>query len=235
METLGNGICVYEQAGFPLGTDSVLLSHFVRLPRKARVADLGSGWGALGLLLCAREGPCHVTGIERDAPSHEAALENIRKNGLEGRLSSYLADVRELSSHFPAGSFDCVLSNPPYFPAGSGKLSEKYAAARSEEFLSLEELCAGAAWLLPTGGRFFLVHRPERLCDIFCALRAHSLEPKRIQFVRHKENAPCCLVLLEARRGGRPGLEYAPDFIEFTQDGLETDAYKAAYLRGDRP
>ena len=95
----------------------------------------------------------------------------------------------------------------------------------------LEQLCAAAAWLLPDGGRFALVHRPERLCDLIFQMRSHRIEPKRIRFVRHTAASPVCLVLLEGRRGGRPGLSYEPDFIEFLPDGTETDAYRAAYHR----
>lgn len=79
------------------------------------------------------------------------------------------------------------------------------------------------------------MHRPERLCDIFCALRECRLEPKRLRFVRHTAASPVCLVLIEARRGGKPGLHYDPDFIEFHPDGTETDEYRAAYHRGECP
>lgn len=232
METLWNGIHMV-QADFPLGTDSVLLANFISLPKNARVADLGSGAGTLGLLLCAGNSSCHVTGVELDPAAHRLALENIRSNRLQARMTALNADVRELSGVLPANAFDWVVSNPPYFPPGSGKLSEKHTLARCEETLTLEQLCAAAARLLPTGGRFALVHRPERLCDIFCALRQNGMEPKRLQFVRHRADAPVCLILLEARRGGRPGLQYEPDFIEFTPTGGETEAYRAAYHRGD--
>lgn len=216
-----------------MGTDSVLLAHFASLPRAAKVADLGSGWGTLGLLLCAGSRACQVTGVELREEAHKAALENIRSNGLQDSLRSILGDVRKISELLPAGSFDCVISNPPYFPVGSGSLSLKNALARSEETLTLSQLCAGAGYLLGSGGRFFLVHRPERLCDIFCAMRTSSIEPKRLQFVRHKKDAPACLVLVEGRRGGKCGLRYEPDLIEFTHGGEETEAYRAAYHRGD--
>lgn len=230
-ELLWNGLTL-ESGSFPLGTDSVLLSQFAKLPSSARVADLGSGCGTLGLLLCATYADCQVVGVELDEQAHAAALENIAANGLQ-RLTSVSGDVREISALFPTGSFDCVVSNPPYFPVGSGKVSGKNPMARSEETLNLQQLCKAAAYLLPTGGRFFLVHRPERLCDLFCALRENGLEPKTIQFVRHRSDALPCLVLLEARRGGKCGLTYLPDFIEFMPDGTESEAYRAAYHRGE--
>ena len=236
VETLWNGITMIQpEEGFRLGTDSVLLARFLSLPKQAKVADLGSGCGTLGLLLCASDETCAVTGVEIDERAHRLAQENIARSGLEGRLSSVRGDVREIRTLLPAGSFSCVISNPPYFPVGSGRVSGGNAAARSEETLSLRELCAAAAWLLPSGGRFALVHRPERLCDLVCEMRGSGIEPKRIQFVRHSADSPVCLVLLEGRRGGRPGLTYLPDFCEFTPDGAETEAYRAAYHRGEQP
>lgn len=218
-----------KQGPFRLGTDSVLLSQFMNLPKGAKVADLGAGCGTLGLLLCARSADCSVTGIELDETAYALAQENIALNRLE-RLQVLQGDVREIRQILPANSFDCVISNPPYFPVGSGKAANAY---RSELTLNLSQLCQAAAWLLPSGGRFALVHRPERLCDLICTMRECGIEPKRVQFVRHNAQAPVCLVLLEGRRGGKPGLTYLPDFIEFELDGSETQAYRAAYHRGE--
>lgn len=231
METLWNGIAM-EQGAFRLGTDSVLLSQFFTPPKNARIADLGSGVGTLGLLLCATHGDCTVVGVELDGAAHRIACENIESNHLQGRLRSICGDVREIRELLPPGSFDCVVSNPPYFPVGSGKAASN---ARSELTLNFCELCRAAAWLLPSGGRFAFVHRPERLCDLVCALRENGMEAKRLQFVRHQADRPPCLVLVEARRGGKPGLTYESDFIEFHPDGTETDAYRAAYHRGETP
>ena len=232
LESLWNGVRMLQpERGFRLGTDSVLLAEFLTLPANARVADLGAGCGTLGLLLCARDPGCTVAGLELRESACALAQENIALNTLSSRLSVRQGDVRSIAAYFPAGSFDCVISNPPYFPIGSGKVSEDSAVARTEQCLNLDELCTAAAWLLPSGGRFALVHRPERLCDLIVSLRSHGMEPKRIRFVRHTAVSPVCLVLIEARRGGNPGLTYEPDFIEFHANGSETEAYRAAYHR----
>ncbi len=235
-QILWNGIkMIQPEGGFRLGTDSLLLAQFLTLPKRAKIADLGSGCGTLGLLLCASCPDCTVTGVELDETAHRLALENIDRNGLQGRLSSVPGDVRAIRALLPAGGFSCVISNPPYFPVGSGKVSAGNAAARSEQTLTLSALCEAAAYLLPSGGYFALVHRPERLCDVFCAMREHGVEPKRVQFVRHTAESPVCLVLIEGRRGGKPGLTYLQDFCEFTPDGAETEAYRAACHRGEQP
>ena len=135
---------------FPLGTDSVLLADFVRLPSKALAADLGAGVGTLGLLLCAREPDCRVDGIELQAQAVDAARAVIRENGMEGRVSVARGDLRQIADFSPAGRYDAVVANPPYFPAGSGAAaaSESMALARTELGCTLAEVCAAAAWVV---------------------------------------------------------------------------------------
>ena len=145
LESLWNGVRMLQPGrGFRLGTDSVLLAEFLSLPANASVADLGAGCGTLGLLLCARDPGCTVTGLELRESACALAQENITLNALSSRLSVRQGDVRGIASYFPACSFDCVISNPPYFPVGSGKVSEDAAVARTELCLNLDELCAAA-------------------------------------------------------------------------------------------
>ena len=115
MEYLPNGYMLDTSTGaFPLSTDSMLLADFAKLPRNAKVLDLGAGCGTLGVLLCAKDSGCCVTGVEISVSAHQAALENIRRNHLDSRLSSICADLRSVD--IEAGSYHCCISNPPIFP-----------------------------------------------------------------------------------------------------------------------
>ena len=221
---------------FPLGTDSVLLADFVRLPPAASVADLGAGVGTLGLLLCARHPDCRVDGVELQSPAVMAAQDAIRENGMEGRVSVVQGDLRQIADFSPAGRYDAVVANPPYFPAGNGAAaaSESLALARTELGCTLADVCRAAAWLLHWGGRCFLVHRPERLCDLVTELRGNRLEPKRLRLVRHRSDAPPCLVLLESRLGGNSGLTIGPDLLLRDADGQESEEYRRIYGLGGR-
>ncbi len=232
-ETLWNGIRFLTPEGsFPLGTDSVACAGFARFPQKSRIADLGCGSGAISLMLLASDPTLQVTGIELDERAALLAMENARYNQVN--FTPIQGDLRQIRTLLPAGSMDGCISNPPYFPVGSGKQAAgALGRARSEETCSLEELADAAAWLLPTGGRFVLVHRPERLADLIWVLRSRHLEPKHIQFLRHKPDSTVSLILLEARKGGKPGLSYEPDLILFDADGRETAAYKTLYHRED--
>ena len=222
---------------FRLSTDSMVLADFIRVPANSRVLDLGCGCGALDLLLLGREDRLQITGVELQAEAAETAAENLRSSGFSDRFSVISSDLRAHRSFLSANSFDAVISNPPYYPPSSGQTSAEpaLAIARSELYCTLPDLCRCASYALRFGGSFTLVHKPERLADLICALRAEKLEPKRIRFVRHHAESPVSLVLLEARLGGRPGLQYEPDLVLFHPDGQETEAYRRIYHQEDTP
>ena len=70
-----------------------------------------------------------------------------------------------------------MVSNPPYFPAGRGAVSHDPArASMRTETSTLPELCLAAAARLRSGGDFCLVHRTERLAEVFAALQAAGLD-----------------------------------------------------------
>lgn len=228
LELFPGGLTFEPGAGsFPLSTDTMLLGNFVRLRHRAKVVDLGSGSGALGLLLCAQRPDCIVTGLELHTPSHEAALKNIARNRLEGRMKSILGDLRQVRALLPAGDFQCVVSNPPYF--ADGAQSASHPCARQELTCSLEELFAAAAWLLQTGGDFYLVHKPNRLADLSVLGRQYGLEVKKLQLVRHRADSPVALVLLHCRRGAKSGLVFLPELTLYAPDGTPTAQYRSIY------
>ncbi len=227
MEFLSNGFTLDICAGaFPLSTDSMLLQDFVRLPARARVLDLGSGCGTLGVLLCAKDAACHVTGIELDETAHITALENIRRNALQERMVSICADLRMIPGDLIPGSFDCCVSNPPYFSGGPA--SSTAPLARRDDCCTTDELFAAASKMLKYGGDFFLVHKPERLAQLCACAAAHLLEPKRLCTVRHKPDGQVSLILLSCRKGGKPGLAWEEACLK-DADGNPSQYYRSIY------
>ena len=198
-EQLGPYTLSWKDGVFPLGGDALALGAFSTVKPGWRVCDLGTGSGVLLLLLARRAENLSLTGIDIDPLSARIARENLESNGLPGEILT--GDLRRES--LPAGDFDLVVSNPPYFPVGSGKSG---GPARSEEFCTLSELCAAAGRLVKNGGRVSLCHRPERLTDVLCALRAHNLEPKRLKLSAHSPDHPPSLLLVEAVKQGKPGV-----------------------------
>ena len=218
---------VCDDGLFQPSTDSFLLGSFPRLKPGLRVCDLGSGTGLLGLLLFQRQRALSVTGVELLPDAVRLAEQAAARNGLADRLIFRRGDLRKIRGLLPAGGFDLVVCNPPYYPAGSGRLPETEAlrAARSETGCTLEDICTAAAWLLRWGGSFCLVHKPERLADLCCALRARGLEPKRLRLVCRRAGDAPSLLLLEARRGGRPGLDIAAPLCLEDGTGRPTAEY----------
>ena len=191
-------------AQFRVSTDSMVLADFCR-DAGGRGLDLGCGCGTLGLLLLGSGAAGSVCGIEIQPEAARQAEENARRNGLADRFSVVCGDLRQAHAQIPAGSFDFAVSNPPYYPPGSGRLrkEDSLSLARSELCCPLDALCAAAA----------------------------RLEPKRLRFVRHSAASAVSLVLLEARLGGKPGLQIEPELVLYGPDGSESAACRRIYHR----
>lgn len=228
------GYCfVYDDALFPPGTDTFLLSSLPKLKPGLRVCDLGCGTGLLGLLLLQRQPTLTVTGVD----IQEAAVCLAEKAAVDNRLTEHLTflcgDLRKIKTLFPSGSFDLVVCNPPYYPSGSGypASSASIQTARSEAACTLEDVCLAAAYLLRWGGSFCLVHKPERLTDLLSILRQAAVEPKRLRFVCKTAGSAPSLLLLEGRRGGKPGLTVEAPLLLQNSDGTSTSEVDAIYFR----
>lgn len=211
---------------FPLSTDSMVLADFVRLRRNAAVLDLGAGAGTLSLLLCAKDPTCHVTGIELEEAAHLGAIENIRMNQLTDRMDSICADLKTVPQIFRPGSFSACVSNPPYYSGGPA--SQALPLARREDSCTPDDLFRSAAWALKYGGDFFLVHKPERLAQICATASRFQMEVKRLCLVKHKAADPVNLILLQCRKGAKPGL-ILEELVLYEPDGTPTGRCREIY------
>ena len=138
-EALWNRLTLEASDGvFPLSTDTMLLSDFVRLRPRARVADLGCGCGALGLLLCARSTDCTVTGIELLPRACAQARANIAASGLSERMRVVPGDLppprprrsRAAPPPAPRPSARRRHSAPPRPGCSSGAAASRWCSVR---------------------------------------------------------------------------------------------------------
>ena len=210
---------------FCFGMDAVLLSGFVSTAEGSRVIDLGCGNGIIPILLAAKTSASHIVGLEIQQYSAEMAERSVKLNELEEKISIIWGNIKEATDLFEAASFDTVTSNPPYIKGGGGLTNpdEPKALARHEILCSLEDVVAAAQYLLKPGGAFFMVHRPQRLSEIFICLTGHGLEPKRMKLVYPFVDREPNMVLIEARRGGRPQLTVEKPLIVYKSEGVYTD------------
>ena len=210
---------------FCFGMDAVLLSGFVKTGEGTKVMDLGCGNGIIPILLAAKTAAAQITGLEIQEYSADMAERSVRFNRLEERVSIVRGDIKEVVGMFEAASFDTVTSNPPYIKGGKGLVNpdEPKAIARHELKCSLEDIILAAKYLLKPGGGFFMVHRPQRLSEIFVCCSMNGLEPKRMKLVHPFTDHEPNMVLLECRRGGKPQLNIEKPLIVYKSEGVYND------------
>lgn len=207
-------------------TDTILLAHFAAPRRRERCADLGTGCGTIPLLWHIRYAPREITGVELGEQAAEQAALSVRENGFESEVSIRRGDIREIRKIFPEPELDLVACNPPYKAVGAGlrNADARMENARHECTCTLEDVAAAAKAVLRFGGRLCICQRPERLTDAMCIFREYGLEPKKLRLVQQRQGSAPSLFLLEARRGGKSGLQILPTlFIEDETGGFSAE------------
>ncbi|MGM9643120.1 MAG: tRNA1(Val) (adenine(37)-N6)-methyltransferase [Eubacteriales bacterium] len=203
--------------GLPWGTDSYLLAARLRKSKKA--CELGCGTGVVSLLAAAFDKFDHITALEIEPQSAAIAERNVALNSLSDKITVKNIDIRDADTELPVGSFDCVFSNPPYFAhPGPESADAIRQSARHEMHGGIGDFCRTAARLLKFGGTFVVVYRPDRLPDLFEALRAARLEPKKLCTVYADTKSKPAFVLVEAKFGGAPLLECEPPLFLYTDE-----------------
>ncbi len=236
-ETGFGGFTVLQDTdAFCYGIDAVLLADAARCGTQERVADLGTGNGIVPLILEAKYSPREIIGVELQPEMASLAAENARRNRLDRKLFFVNCDVLDIRSHFASSSFDVVCCNPPYVEQGSGTSGPAgpKQLARHESSAGLSDFIDAAAWLLKTGGRFVLIHRPARLVDILCFCRTKGIEPRALRFVSPHAGEEPNLVLVTAVKGAGKELKILPTLAVRNPDGSFTEEVLNIYEQKKR-
>ena len=206
---------IQKKDGLTFGTDAFLLASFIKSTSKKVGAELGSGTGIISLLLAQRNKLSKIFAIEIQKDFASLTRRNVLANSLSEKIVTVNEDIRNITAAALDGELDVVFTNPPYMKTTSGKRNEndyKYIA-RHEECGSIDDFCAAGFRLLKHGGKFYVVWRPDRLCDLFFALRKNRLEPKIITFVQADSNSEPSMVLVSATKGGSSGARVTAPLI----------------------
>ena len=225
VDDLQNGFYVIQnQNKFCFGMDAVLLSGFARIRKGDHVLDMGTGTGIIPILLKSKTKGEHFTGLEIQEECADMATRSVQYNGLESAVDIVCGDIKEAAGIFGAASFDVATSNPPYMIGAHG-LQNPYMAkaiARHEVLCTLEDVVSQASKVLKDRGRFFMVHRPFRLAEIFSVLTRYKLEPKRMQLVYPYIDREPNMVLIEALKGGNSRITVEKPLIVYEKPGVYT-------------
>lgn len=233
LEPFGRGRLwlLQKKQGYRFSLDAVLLAGLATIRPGECVLDLGTGCGILLLLLACRFPDCTLTGVEIQPDLARLAEKNVRLNALADRVQIITADMRSVAEHFPSGAFAVVVSNPPFRPLAAGRLNlavEK-AVARHELSGSLHTVAQAASFVLPPGGRLFLIYPAWRLVSLCSTLRTTGLEPKSLRLIHSRTGEPACLVWVEARKHSGEELRVWPPLIIYDDQGHYTPEVESMF------
>ncbi|HHW95424.1 MAG TPA: methyltransferase [Mogibacterium sp.] len=233
------GIKLIQHKEFGYGIDSVLLASFAAGETGARgiqkgsfIADLGTGSGVVAFIISHKVSESVLMGIDIREDEIDRATRSGIMNNLDSRVRFIAKDINEFNELMER-SFDAVVSNPPYFrkDASIPSKPESRHIARHETTAGVHDFAAAASGMLDNKGSMYLVHRPERLVDIFDALRKADLEPKEMQMVLPYAGKAANIVLIHAIKGGGPELRILPDIIVRKENGEYTEEITGLYER----
>lgn len=213
---------------FAFSLDSVMLANFatIRL-RDKNIVDLGCGNGVIPLILSLRTDKS-ITGVEIQEQLADMAIRSVNYNNLSSQIKIVNCDMKSYINDETFEKYDLVTCNPPYFKVNEKNyfnLSPQKLIARHEVKVTLSDVFCVSKKLLKNNGNLAIVHRPERLLEIFDLFRSNGIEPKRLKFVYEKVSKESTLVLVEGQKNGSPGLKIENPLILYNEDGSMTDEY----------
>lgn len=216
---------VQNKDGFCFGIDSVLLSDFAKnIKKDSMVLDLGTGTGIIPILLCGKTKLKKVTGIELQEEVAKMAKKSIKLNNLEDKFNVINENILNLNKIYENQTFDVIVSNPPYKKKDTGitNENEKKIISRHEISASLEGFIKISKDLLKDKGEFYMVHRPERLVDIFELMRKYKIEPKILKMVYSYKNKEPKLILIKGVKNAKPFLKVESNLYIYEDTGKYT-------------
>lgn len=216
---------IQNKDGFCFGIDSVLLSDFAKnIKKDSMVLDLGTGTGIIPILLCGKTKLKKVTGIELQEEVAKMAKKSIKLNNLEDKFNVINENILNLNKIYENQTFNVIVSNPPYKKKDTGitNENEKKIISRHEISASLEDFIKISKDLLKDKGEFYMVHRPERLVDIFELMRKYKIEPKILKMVYSYKNKEPKLILIKGVKNAKPFLKVESNLYIYEDTGKYT-------------
>ncbi|MDT1079990.1 tRNA1(Val) (adenine(37)-N6)-methyltransferase [Staphylococcus pseudintermedius] len=221
---------IQNDAVFSFSTDALLLGHFTEVRKRDRILDMCAGNGVIPLLL-SDKGNNVITGVEIQPQLVNMAVRSVQYNHLEDRITMVEMDINALIQAYSPAQFDLITCNPPYFKANQTNQHqlEAHKIARHEIYCTLDDCLRVSNHLLKEGGRVVMVHRAERMLDLFESMRHYRIEPKRLHVIFSKPGKAAQTIVVEGRKGGRQGLDIAPPFYIYDEQGDYTPEMKEIY------
>lgn len=202
-----------DQDAFKFSLDSILLAEFVETKKEINtIVDFCSGNGAVPLILTTRT-KANIKGFEIQKNPYKLAYNSIKLNELEDRVKMINDNLSNCLEYVLPETVDVVTCNPPYFKFKKDSNINNYeekAIARHEIETNLDSIIMSAKYILKNKGVLYMVHRPERLSEIFSILDHYKFAIKKLQFIYSSNNKNALMVLIKATKNGLDGLIVNP-------------------------
>lgn len=231
-ESLAKNMKIYVSDAHIFTSDAILLADFCAPRHKDKCCDLGTGNGIIPMLWLRDFQPKEISAVELSENAVKLFKKTLSENDLTDKVNLVHGDLRNLKKLLPNEYYDLVSINPPYKKLGSGITNEgeEYKNARHEFTCTLEDAAECAARLLKFGGRFCICQRPERLPDIFSAMRKYKIEPKSMREVIQRPGKEPGLVMVEGKKGSAPGFRINPPLILENKNGEYSQEAQRLFL-----
>lgn len=231
-EALAKNLNIYVSDAHIFTSDAICLAAFCAPRHKDKCCDLGTGNGIIPMLWLRDFKPREITGVELSESAVELFSKTLKENGLTDKVQLVNCDLRKLKGVLPYEYYDLVSINPPYKKLGTGIVNEgeDYKNARHEFTCTLEDASKAASQLLKFGGRFCICQRPERLPDIFEAMRKFKIEPKSMREVIQRQGKEPSLVMVEGKKGSAQGFRIQSPLILEDENGNYTEEAQSLFL-----
>lgn len=217
---------------FCFSLDSILLANFVTINKNIKsIMDIGCGNAPIPLVLTTKTN-ASITGVEIQKDVFNLAVKSVKYNNCDNQVTVINDDIINLYKKYESDVFDVITCNPPYFKVNEKtkqNISEYKKIARHELTLNLEDICKISRKLLKNNGVLALVHRPDRMIEIFDTMRKNNIEPKRIQFIYPKYGEDCNLILVEGTKNGKSGIKILEPVIVHDKEGNYTEEVKRLF------
>ena len=208
------GLKIFQDPeGYCFTTDSVLLANFVKCKKTDQVVEFCAGSGVISILLSNKQKPQRIYAFEIQKRLYEMFERSIKLNCLEGTIIPFNLPLEDSSKVLSNQRIDVVFCNPPYMESGDKSLKEEIALATHEIGTSLDQIVSSAERILKYGGKFYMVHKADRLVDVLVTLRKYSLEPKILKIVYPSNNAEPSIFLVSATKKAKKGIRISPQIV----------------------
>ena len=185
-----------SHAPMKVGTDGVLLGAWSRVKEDSRILDIGTGTGLIALMVAQRTERSQIYGIDIDEDSIIDAQFNVSNCAWKDRITILHTALQDMENQY-YGTFDLIVSNPPFFTGGVFSYDQDKAAVRHTIKLSHADLLGYSRRLLKPDGKLSLILpyiEGERLIELSTNF---GFYPSSIAEVKGRAHKPIERLLIE--------------------------------------